>query len=83
MPSDDAKKPDQAADGGDGDATVVKTTTTVIEEEEEEEVDVDALEEGMVVIDESLVQLCLWKMEEQIEGDEPERVAEFKAGSLL
>eukprot|EP00750_Incisomonas_marina_P018911 INCI3171.4.p1 GENE.INCI3171.4~~INCI3171.4.p1 ORF type:complete len:390 (-),score=94.88 INCI3171.4:854-2023(-) len=47
-------------------------------QEEEEDVDVDALEEGMVVIDEELVRTCLWKMEEEIEGDELERVAEFK-----
>lgn len=33
----------------------------------------------MVVIDEELVSICLWKMEEQIEGDEPNRVAAFKA----
>ncbi len=49
---------------------------------EDDDFDVDALEEGMVVIDEELVATCLWKMEEQIEGDEPERVAEFKRNGL-
>lgn len=63
-----AKQLAAASGEGNGDA----------QEEEEEDVDVDALEEGMVVIDEELVRTCLWKMEEEIEGDEPERVAEFK-----
>jgi len=74
MPGDDSA----SGTGTEITTSTTITTTSIVKEDEEEDVDVDALEDGMVVIDEDLVRTCLWKMEEQIEGDEPERVAEFK-----